>query len=74
MLGWRPSAAYKYLWKYICQLAMLVLLAATTVHMFIEPPTYRMWKKEMVRSLMALAPPPLRQNLVLKPVEIDDTI
>lgn len=68
MLGWRPSAAYKYLWKYICQLAMLVLLAATTVHMFIEPPTYRMWKKEMVRSLMALAPPPLR------PVEIDDTI
>ncbi|XP_019735918.1 sodium-dependent neutral amino acid transporter B(0)AT2-like [Hippocampus comes] len=47
MLGWRPSVAYKYLWKYICQLAMLVLLAATTIRMFIEPPTYRMWKKEM---------------------------
>ncbi|CAN9508541.1 unnamed protein product [Ophioblennius macclurei] len=46
MLGWRPSVVYKYLWKYICLLAMLGLLAATTVRMFISRPTYRAWNQE----------------------------
>ncbi|XP_061665316.1 sodium-dependent neutral amino acid transporter B(0)AT2-like [Syngnathoides biaculeatus] len=45
MLGWRPSAVYKYLWKYICQLAMVALLGATSVRMFIDPPTYMEWRQ-----------------------------
>ncbi|XP_057682878.1 sodium-dependent neutral amino acid transporter B(0)AT2-like isoform X1 [Corythoichthys intestinalis] len=46
MLGWRPSVAYKYLWKYICQLAMLALLAATTIRMFMKAPTYMVWNED----------------------------
>uniref|UniRef100_A0A3Q3AEK9 Transporter n=1 Tax=Kryptolebias marmoratus TaxID=37003 RepID=A0A3Q3AEK9_KRYMA len=47
MLGWRPSVVYKYLWKYVCLLAMLGLLGATTIRMFMETPTYRAWNQEM---------------------------
>ncbi|XP_041672145.1 sodium-dependent neutral amino acid transporter B(0)AT2-like [Cheilinus undulatus] len=47
MLGWRPSVIYKYLWKYICLLAMLGLLAATTIQMIIKRPTYVAWNEEM---------------------------
>lgn len=50
MLGWRPSVVYKYLWKYVCLLAMLGLLGATTVGMFMKTPTYKSWNQEMVRS------------------------
>lgn len=50
MLGWRPSVLYKYLWKYVCLLAMLGLLGATTVRMLMETPTYMSWNQEMVRS------------------------
>ncbi|KAM3591751.1 uncharacterized protein V6R79_006789 [Siganus canaliculatus] len=46
MLGWRPSVIYKYLWKYICLLAMLGLLGATTIRMFIKHPTYMAWNRE----------------------------
>ncbi|XP_029954171.1 sodium-dependent neutral amino acid transporter B(0)AT2-like [Salarias fasciatus] len=46
MLGWRPSVLYKYLWKYICLLAMLGLLGATTIRMFIKRPTYMAWSQE----------------------------
>lgn len=46
MLGWRPSVVYKYLWKYICLLAMLGLLLATTIRMFIVRPTYMAWNEE----------------------------
>ncbi|KAM4624164.1 sodium-dependent neutral amino acid transporter B(0)AT2-like isoform 1-T3 [Polymixia lowei] len=46
MLGWRPYAAYKYMWKYVCLLAMLGLLAASTIRMFIKRPTYMAWNKE----------------------------
>uniref|UniRef100_UPI0037E6F7C5 sodium-dependent neutral amino acid transporter B(0)AT2-like isoform X2 n=1 Tax=Semicossyphus pulcher TaxID=241346 RepID=UPI0037E6F7C5 len=46
MLGWRPSVIYKYLWKYICLLAMLGLLGATTIRMFITRPTYMSWNEE----------------------------
>ncbi|XP_067432990.1 sodium-dependent neutral amino acid transporter B(0)AT2-like [Thunnus thynnus] len=45
MLGWRPPAIYKYLWKYICLLAMLGLLGATIVRMFITRPTYMAWNQ-----------------------------
>ncbi|XP_034563367.1 sodium-dependent neutral amino acid transporter B(0)AT2-like [Notolabrus celidotus] len=47
MLGWRPSVIYKYLWKYICLIAMLGLLGATTIRMFIKRPTYVAWNEEM---------------------------
>ncbi|KAJ4940872.1 hypothetical protein JOQ06_027164 [Pogonophryne albipinna] len=46
MLGWRPHVIYKYLWKYVCLLAMLGLLGATTIHMFIKRPTYMAWNQE----------------------------
>ncbi|XP_030255962.1 sodium-dependent neutral amino acid transporter B(0)AT2-like [Sparus aurata] len=46
MLGWRPSVIYKYLWKYICLLAMLGLLGATVIRMFIKHPTYMAWNHE----------------------------
>ncbi|KAM6964189.1 sodium-dependent neutral amino acid transporter B(0)AT2-like [Tautogolabrus adspersus] len=46
MLGWRPSVIYKYLWKYICLLAMLGLLGATTIQMLIKRPTYVAWNEE----------------------------
>jgi len=53
MLGWRPHVIYKYLWKYICLLAMLGLLGATTIRMFIERPTYLAWNQETVRRAQA---------------------
>uniref|UniRef100_A0A3Q4I3X7 Transporter n=1 Tax=Neolamprologus brichardi TaxID=32507 RepID=A0A3Q4I3X7_NEOBR len=46
MLGWRPSVVYKYLWKYVCLLAMLGLLGATTIRMFLSRPTYMSWNQE----------------------------
>ncbi|XP_060884543.1 sodium-dependent neutral amino acid transporter B(0)AT2-like isoform X2 [Labrus mixtus] len=46
MLGWRPSVIYKYLWKYICLLAMLGLLGATTIQMLIKRPTYVAWNED----------------------------
>ncbi|XP_019939167.1 sodium-dependent neutral amino acid transporter B(0)AT2-like [Paralichthys olivaceus] len=46
MLGWRPSVIYKYLWKYICLLAMLGLLGATGIRMVITRPTYMAWNQE----------------------------
>ncbi|KAM9837978.1 sodium-dependent neutral amino acid transporter B(0)AT2-like [Aulostomus maculatus] len=45
MLGWRPHVIYKYLWKYICLLAMLGLLGATSIRMFISRPTYMAWNQ-----------------------------
>lgn len=51
MLGWRPSVIYKYLWKYICLLAMLGLLGATTIKMFIKYPTYIAWNEEKVQRI-----------------------
>ncbi|KAM3859571.1 sodium-dependent neutral amino acid transporter B(0)AT2-like [Diretmus argenteus] len=46
MLGWRPSVIYKYLWKYVCLFAMLGLLGASTIRMFIKRPTYTAWNQE----------------------------
>ncbi|XP_041829909.1 sodium-dependent neutral amino acid transporter B(0)AT2-like [Melanotaenia boesemani] len=46
MLGWRPTVIYKYLWKYVCLLAMLGLLGATTIRMLIKRPTYMAWNQE----------------------------
>ena len=49
MLGWRPHVVYKYLWKYVCLLAMLGLLAASLVTMVISRPTYTAWNHTTVQ-------------------------
>lgn len=46
MLGWRPHVVYKYLWKYVCLLAMLGLLAASLIRMAISRPTYTAWNQD----------------------------
>ncbi|XP_076008348.1 sodium-dependent neutral amino acid transporter B(0)AT2-like isoform X2 [Genypterus blacodes] len=51
MLGWRPSVIYKYLWKYICLLAMLGLLGATMINMIIKTPTYTSWNREQASEV-----------------------
>ncbi|KAF5903262.1 sodium-dependent neutral amino acid transporter B(0)AT2-like, partial [Clarias magur] len=43
MLKWRPPAIYKYMWKYVCLLAMVGLLAASLLRMFFKWPTYTAW-------------------------------
>ncbi|XP_060748451.1 sodium-dependent neutral amino acid transporter B(0)AT2 [Tachysurus vachellii] len=43
MLKWRPPAIYKYLWKYVCLLAMVGLLTASLLRMFFKWPTYTAW-------------------------------
>uniref|UniRef100_H3ADK3 Solute carrier family 6 member 16 n=2 Tax=Latimeria chalumnae TaxID=7897 RepID=H3ADK3_LATCH len=46
MLGWRPFFLYKYMWRYVCLLAMVVLLLASLIRMCIKHPTYRSWNLE----------------------------
>ncbi|XP_030622940.1 solute carrier family 6 member 16b [Chanos chanos] len=46
MLGWRPWRLYKYLWKYICLAAMVLLLGASLLKMCLEPPTYTAWNQD----------------------------
>ncbi|XP_062387837.1 sodium-dependent neutral amino acid transporter B(0)AT2 [Sardina pilchardus] len=43
MLKWRPPAIYKYMWKYVCLLSMIGLLAASLLRMVIKRPTYTAW-------------------------------
>ncbi|XP_071782880.2 sodium-dependent neutral amino acid transporter B(0)AT2-like [Centroberyx gerrardi] len=51
MLGWRPSVIYKYLWKYVCLLAMLGLLGASMIRMFLKRPTYMSWNEEQASEV-----------------------
>uniref|UniRef100_A0A3B4AKP9 Transporter n=1 Tax=Periophthalmus magnuspinnatus TaxID=409849 RepID=A0A3B4AKP9_9GOBI len=46
MLKWRPPVVYKYLWKYVCVLAMGGLLAASFLRMVFKGPTYTSWNQE----------------------------
>ncbi|XP_049336248.1 solute carrier family 6 member 16b isoform X1 [Astyanax mexicanus] len=46
MLGRQVWAGYKYLWKYVCLLAMLGLLSASLVRMCISRPKYKAWNRE----------------------------
>lgn len=43
MLHWRPPVIYKYMWKYVCLLAMVGLLAASLLRMVFKRPTYTAW-------------------------------
>ncbi|KAM9843720.1 sodium-dependent neutral amino acid transporter B(0)AT2 [Aulostomus maculatus] len=45
MLKWRPPVVYKYLWKYVCLLAMVGLLAASLLRMVFKRPTYTSWNQ-----------------------------
>ncbi|KAG7505135.1 hypothetical protein JOB18_024332 [Solea senegalensis] len=45
MLKWRPPVVYKYLWKYVCLLAMIGLLAASLLRMVFKSPTYTAWNQ-----------------------------
>lgn len=49
MLKWRPPVVYKYLWKYVCLLAMIGLLAASLLRMVLKRPTYTAWNQNTVR-------------------------
>lgn len=49
MLKWRPPVVYKYLWKYVCLLAMVVLLAASLLRIVFKGPTYTAWNQTAVR-------------------------
>lgn len=48
MLNWRPPVVYKYLWKYVCLLAMVSLLAASLLRMVFKGPTYTAWNQSTV--------------------------
>lgn len=48
MLKWRPPVVYKYLWKYVCLLAMVGLLAASLLRMVFKGPTYTAWNQTAV--------------------------
>lgn len=50
MLKWRPPVVYKYLWKYVCLLAMIGLLAASLLRMVFKSPTYTAWNQNTVRN------------------------
>ncbi|XP_049600037.1 sodium-dependent neutral amino acid transporter B(0)AT2 isoform X1 [Syngnathus scovelli] len=56
MLKWRPPVVYKYLWKYVCLLAMIGLLAASLLRMVFKGPTYTAWN-ESTASEMTLEYP-----------------
>ncbi|KAF3846589.1 hypothetical protein F7725_003667 [Dissostichus mawsoni] len=45
MLKWRPPVVYKYLWKYVCLIAMVGLLAASFMRMVFKRPTYTAWNQ-----------------------------
>ncbi|XP_053707170.1 sodium-dependent neutral amino acid transporter B(0)AT2 isoform X1 [Synchiropus splendidus] len=45
MLKWRPPVLYKYLWKYVCLLAMTGLLAASFLRIVFKGPTYTSWNQ-----------------------------
>lgn len=49
MLKWRPPVVYKYLWKYVCLIAMVGLLAASFMRMIFKRPTYTAWNQATVR-------------------------
>ncbi|XP_035261986.1 sodium-dependent neutral amino acid transporter B(0)AT2-like [Anguilla anguilla] len=45
MLKWRPPVVYKYLWQYVCLIAMVGLLGASLLRMCFKRPTYTAWNQ-----------------------------
>ncbi|XP_077075385.1 solute carrier family 6 member 16b isoform X2 [Siphateles boraxobius] len=46
MLNRPVPVVYKYLWKYVCPVAMLGLLGASLLKMILNRPTYTAWNRE----------------------------
>ncbi|KAG9349932.1 hypothetical protein JZ751_026285 [Albula glossodonta] len=51
MLKWRPPVLYKYLWQYVCLLAMIGLLGASLLRMCFKRPTYTSWNQNLVSEV-----------------------
>ncbi|XP_068434665.1 sodium-dependent neutral amino acid transporter B(0)AT2 [Clinocottus analis] len=51
MLKWRPPVVYKYLWKYVCLLSMVGLLAASLLRMVFKRPTYTAWNQNTASEM-----------------------
>ncbi|KAJ8245827.1 hypothetical protein GJAV_G00260720 [Gymnothorax javanicus] len=51
MLKWRPPVLYKYLWQYVCLLAMMGLLGASLLRMCIKRPTYTAWNQNTASEM-----------------------
>ncbi|XP_030591514.1 sodium-dependent neutral amino acid transporter B(0)AT2 isoform X2 [Archocentrus centrarchus] len=51
MLKWRPPVVYKYLWKYVCLLSMVTLLAASLLRMIFKRPTYTAWNQSTASEM-----------------------
>uniref|UniRef100_A0A8C2XCU7 Solute carrier family 6 member 16a n=1 Tax=Cyclopterus lumpus TaxID=8103 RepID=A0A8C2XCU7_CYCLU len=51
MLKWRPPVVYKYLWKYVCLLSMVGLLAASLLRMVFKRPTYTAWNQDTASEM-----------------------
>ncbi|KAM7372158.1 hypothetical protein PAMP_009351 [Pampus punctatissimus] len=51
MLKWRPPVLYKYLWKYVCLLAMISLMAASLLRMVFKRPTYTAWNQNTASEM-----------------------
>ncbi|KAM9745715.1 sodium-dependent neutral amino acid transporter B(0)AT2 [Menidia menidia] len=64
MLHWRPPVLYKYLWKYVCLIAMISLLAASLLRMVLKGPTYTAWN-QTTASEMTLAYPGWALGLIV---------
>ncbi|XP_069764945.1 sodium-dependent neutral amino acid transporter B(0)AT2-like [Narcine bancroftii] len=52
MIGRRPFFLYKYLWKFVCPIAMTALLLASLIHMCIKHPTYRAWNQTKAEEVL----------------------
>ncbi|XP_036382505.1 sodium-dependent neutral amino acid transporter B(0)AT2-like [Megalops cyprinoides] len=51
MLQWRPPVLYKYLWQYVCLLAMIGLLGSSLLRMFFKRPTYTAWNQSTASEM-----------------------
>ncbi|XP_060882233.1 sodium-dependent neutral amino acid transporter B(0)AT2 [Labrus mixtus] len=51
MLNWRPPVVYKYLWKYVCLLSLVGLLAASLLRMVFKRPTYTAWNQSTASEM-----------------------
>ncbi|XP_056593931.1 solute carrier family 6 member 16b [Triplophysa dalaica] len=51
MLGRPVPVVYKYLWKYVCPVAMIGLLGASLLKMVLQRPTYITWNKEKASEI-----------------------
>ncbi len=75
MLKWRPPVVYKYLWKYVCLLAMVGLLAASLLRMIFKGPTYTAWNQSTVRYwTTAFCPTPEEFNLKISCYSLKYTV